>query len=155
MNAFLSLKQVQERNINGGFVPDWPDILQRQQALDSPVWVEEWLEAGPQPMSLETEELAVETWLEMAERQQPIDAPAWLAQWLDWSEIRARPLSLVKNEPQSLSAPIDRRVCQIKRQGLVVAGRSSAAGSNQQGQNDCEGNATRRRWKTASARAAQ
>lgn len=89
MNAIVNLKQIHEQTMNESVLPEWPEILERQQALETPVWVTEWLAAAHLSTRLEAEDTVVETWLEIAERQQPIDAPVWQTEWLDWSDNRA------------------------------------------------------------------
>lgn len=95
MNAIVNLKQIHEQKMSDSVLLEWPDILERQQALETPVWVEEWLVASHVSARLEADNTEVETWLEIAARQQPLDTPIWEAEWLDWSDNQsaAKPVS--------------------------------------------------------------
>jgi hypothetical protein len=84
MNALYSLKQVQMRGMLEAELPEWPEILERQAALETPVWVNEWLDAGHIQMAQQMPETPLETWLDMAARQQPIETLTWQTEWLDW-----------------------------------------------------------------------
>jgi hypothetical protein len=83
MNAIVNLKQIHDQTMSESVLPEWPEILERQQALETPVWVAEWLAAAHVSTRLETEDTVVETWLEIAARQQPLDTPTWQTEWLD------------------------------------------------------------------------
>jgi len=96
MNAFVSLKQVQVRDMLESVLPEWPEILERQAALETPVWIEEWLDAAHSQMAQQPES-PLETWLEIAERQQPLDTPVWQTEWLDWADNRPASLSVAKS----------------------------------------------------------
>jgi len=100
MNAIVNLKQAYEQKMSESVLPEWPEILERQQALETPVWVEEWLAAAHVSTRLEAENTEVETWLEIAARQHPLDTPIWQTQWLDWSDNR------VVAKPVSEAAPV-------------------------------------------------
>ncbi|MDR3371062.1 hypothetical protein [Rhodoferax sp.] len=109
MNDFLCLARSNERESNQYVIPEWPEILERQQALETPVWVDEWLKAWPGPISLKQEEDDVDIWPDVFMNQQPAEAPAWQVQWLDWIDSRPLPSSLLKNEPEHLPVVTDRQ----------------------------------------------
>ena len=85
MNTISSLKQVQVRDMLDSA---WPEILERQAALETPVWIEEWLGAAHVQMQQELPASPVETWLEIAARQQLLDTPVWQTEWLNWADNR-------------------------------------------------------------------
>jgi len=98
MNAIVSLKQVQVRDMLDSA---WPEILERQAALETPAWIEEWLDAGHIQMQQELPASPVETWVEIAERQKPLDTPVWQTQWLDWADNIPVALSETQNAAES------------------------------------------------------
>lgn len=106
MNDVLSMARSNERESNQFVMPEWPEILERQQALETPVWVEEWLDAGKTPISLKREVDDIDTWPEVFMTQQTAEAPTWQAQWLDWIDSRPLPPTLARHEsePQPVAA---------------------------------------------------
>jgi hypothetical protein len=104
MSAIGSLKQVQVRDTLDSALPEWPEILERQAALETPVWIEEWLDAGHIQMQQELPESLVETWLEIAERQQPLEPPVWPTEWLDWADNRSASPAAAQNAADSSAA---------------------------------------------------
>ncbi len=109
MNELLDLKQAIDRNTNVLAMPEWSEVFERQQALETPVWVEEWLNQGPDPISLKMEDGTVDTWLNIAMRQQPVEAPAWETEWIDWAQSRPLSPSLVKKNGAEYRAAITTR----------------------------------------------
>jgi hypothetical protein len=126
MNAIVSLKQVQVRDMLDSA---WPEILERQAALETPVWIEEWLDAGHIQMQQELPACPMETWLEIAERQQPLDTPVWQTQWLDWADNIPVALSETQNAADSNSA---HTVCNFYSVKHPVKDRSGATRHKQQ-----------------------
>jgi hypothetical protein len=125
MNAIVNLKQIHEQTMSDSVLPEWSEILERQQALETPVWVEEWLAAAHVSTRLAAETTEVETWLEIAARQQPLDTPIWQTEWLDWSDNR----SVVK--PASAAKPVH-TVCTFYSAKNPVKDRSSTTRPNKQ-----------------------
>jgi len=89
MNAFVNLKPFHTPPVTESVWLEWPEILERQQALDTPAWMADWLEAAHQPMGGVLADTSADTWLEIAEGQQPIDTPSWQTEWLDWMDNRS------------------------------------------------------------------
>lgn len=126
MNAIVSLKQVQMRDMLDSA---WPEILERQAALETPAWIEEWLDTGHIQMQQELPASPVETWLEIAERQQPLDTPVWQTQWLDWADNRPVSSSAAQNAADSSPT---HTVCNFYSAKHPVKDRSGAARHKQQ-----------------------
>jgi hypothetical protein len=88
MNAFVNLKPVLDTNTLDSALPDWPDVLARQQALQTHVWVDEWLAAVPHPTVAHADHSLAATGLAIAAHQQPVDTPVWQTEWLEWADSR-------------------------------------------------------------------
>ena len=126
MNAIVSLKQVQVRDMLDSA---WPEILERQAALETPVWIEEWLDAAHIQMQQELPASPVETWLEIAERQQPLDTPVWQTEWLAWADNLPVSSSAAQNAADSNST---HTVCNFYSAKHPVKDRTGAPRLNQQ-----------------------
>lgn len=108
MNAIGSVIQMQERDMLDSV---WPEVLERQAELETPAWVEEWLDAAHQPQAVAERPEMADLWAEVAAGQEPIHTPNWQAEWLDWMDNTAaakhstpatptptvRPISAAKN----------------------------------------------------------
>jgi len=129
MNAFVNLKQIHEQKMSESVLLEWPEILERQQALETPVWVEEWLAAVHLSTRLEAEDIVGETWLEIAARQQALDTPTWQTEWLDWSDNRPVSTSLTKRVSEA--TPVH-TVCNFYSAKNPVKDRSSTTRPNKQ-----------------------
>jgi len=126
MNAFVNLKPVLDTNTLDSALPDWPDVLAGQQALQTHVWVDEWLAAVPHPTVAHADHSLAATGLEIAAHQQPVDTPVWQGEWLDWADNRTVAPTLAQ---RAAEAAMTHTVCpfvQAKTQPLANE-RNSAA----------------------------
>ena len=126
MNAFVNLKPVLAPHMLESALPDWAEVLTRQQALQTHVWVDEWLAAVPQSTSAHADHSLAATGLEIAAHQQPVDTPVWQGEWLDWADNRTVAPTLAQ---RAAEAAMTHTVCpfvQAKTQPLADE-RNSAA----------------------------
>lgn len=86
MNAFVNLKPMLTPAVAEHAWLEWPEILERQQALDTPTWMADWLEAAHQPLGVSADDSEVDSWPETTNSQEPIHTPNWQAEWLDWMD---------------------------------------------------------------------